>query len=45
MDFRWIDTVQEVRCHPSIEIGAPGDFFFFSKKSKVFFFFLYLFYG
>lgn len=28
MDFRWIDTVQEVRCHhPSIEIGAPGDSF------------------
>jgi len=28
MDFRWIDTVQEVRRpHPSIEIGAPGDSF------------------
>ena len=44
MDFRWIDTVQEVRCHPSIEIGAPGDFFFFFQEIKSFFF-IYLFYG
>lgn len=42
MDFRWIDTVQEVRCHPSIEIGAPGDFFFFFQEIKSFFFYLFI---